>query len=97
MPKDHRFKPLAIIIQNMANQRSDQLFVSFINEACAKIKGIMRRGGGGGAFYKHVCATSFTMGKEHGHMAKDCRASSKFSKKQVRHCPSVQSVVNRVT
>ena len=36
----------------------------------------------GGFFYRHICATCYTMGKEHRHMAKDCRASSKFSKNE---------------
>ena len=34
----------------------------------------------GGTFYKHVCATCFTMGKEYKHMAKDCRVSVKSAK-----------------
>ena len=31
-------------------------------------------------FYKHVCATCFSMGKEYRHMAKDCRVSLKPAK-----------------
>ena len=29
--------------------------------------------GGGGLFYRHICATCFAVGKEHRHMSKDCR------------------------
>ena len=36
----------------------------------------------GQIFYKHVCATCFSMGKEFRHMAKDCRVSSKPAKNE---------------
>ena len=40
----------------------------------------------GGTLYKHVCATCFSMGKENRHMSKDCKVSSRNSKKRVKHC-----------
>ena len=36
----------------------------------------------GHIFYKHVCATCFSTGKEYRHMAKDCRVSSKPAKNE---------------
>ena len=36
----------------------------------------------GGTFYRHICSTCFTMGKEHKHMAKDCRVSTKSTKNE---------------
>ena len=36
----------------------------------------------GGTFYKHVCATCFSMGRENRHMSKDCKVSSKNSKNE---------------
>ena len=36
----------------------------------------------GQIFYKHVCATCFSTGKEYRHMAKDCRVSSKPAKNE---------------
>ena len=34
----------------------------------------------GGVFYKHICSACFAMGREHRHMVKDCRASSRVTK-----------------
>ena len=36
----------------------------------------------GGTFYRHICATCYTMGKEHRHMAKDCRVSARSTKNE---------------
>ena len=35
-----------------------------------------------GTFYKHVCATCFSMGRENRHMSKDCKVSSRNSKNE---------------
>ena len=36
----------------------------------------------GGVFYKHVCSACYAMGREHRHMVKDCRASSRVTKNE---------------
>ena len=41
----------------------------------------------GGTFYRHICATCFTMGKEHRHMSKDlCQQSHQ---KRIGQCKKV--------
>ena len=75
------------VIQNngVQNSKSTKLDSKPTMACCFYQKGLchnQRHHEREGTFYKHVCATFFSMGRENRHMSKDCKVSSRNSKNE---------------